>query len=299
MEIFGYILPPYSINGFVLPVIQKKTKLSSFSYYYLDMEEGKLILISRKDVLKNVKEINNKRPFTNNEIFIYLRENGSIIIGTFDEIFDDLLTLMYGTEINNYAKISLAAFFQYPGKIVKISREINQDNFERNLDFRTSSLNHNLFTSLHLEKDKDLESIMETYEELISAIPIVSWDDLIYIDEDFIFLKNYKIEIVEFFSLINNANNILKRYFQSKNGTEITRIFIRNNKLAEKIFQGQIENPIPFNEQNRDKFIFHIAYATEVKERAAETKESRKNDDKKKHQNKLKIELKKMAHRFN
>jgi hypothetical protein len=284
MNVYGYILPPYPINGFVLPILQNEKE----QLFYFDNEQKKTFRIRKADALKRIKEITEKKAYKGGELYCYLRETGAAKIGSFEELFEYLINLLFSKKINHYAKLIVASFLQYPGRISKIIVELNSENKQRNLNFTMLPIEPTSYHLINLDKKDEVTDIVDTYLDMLEVVPQLSWEDLIFIEDDFVFFKNCKITISDFTDLIVDSNDIFKEYFQNKDMTEISTIFKRNKLFAGDIFNDKIPTPIPYNELNKEKFSFNVTYFLD---RHAVQIASKKNTKKGIDKNELKKQL--------
>lgn len=221
-SVYGYIIPPFKVNDFV-PVVyteQDDYYIAEIQDHYIEgficIEKESYNIKAFSEIEKSAFDIKTKVDRNSPALYVFLTETGHTDINWPHTLYDFHIRSLFNSRYNIYTKLSIAIVLDLVGLRFKIIETLNERlklteasysyPFVGETDFESySSVHQQAFQ----EKLKALHLLKKTYNT-------ISWEDLIYLWEDNLYVGKFKISSENFKRDFPGAKSILLDYCSTK-----------------------------------------------------------------------------------
>jgi len=250
----GYVLPPFPIVDFAPiyygsdenPYVAEITDHHITGFYPISTKTRRLQIayLSQQEA----------RKIGDTAIYCYLPAlPQEEVIGTLNEIASRLYRFLTSERMSDFAKLSLAYFFQMPGYQKILITHINVEYQKNDPDFRLSEIElpaEELNDASPVEKIYRINNLVRTWEFVMAThIKALTWLHVIYIDESGVLFSHYLLSVEKFAREVRDGRRILRQYLTFLHRRDRYPLLLRNAGLYLQFLNDSIPDPISIAEE--------------------------------------------------
>lgn len=231
-SVYGYIIPPFKVNDFVPIVYCDET-----DYYIAEIKEHCITdFISIDKTEFEIKEFAKDEKQTvdigSPALYAFLNDTGHYSLHWPDTLFDFYIKALHSSRYNMYARLSIATVLDLVGLKYKLIENINYGFNIKECGYSYPFIDQEAFERYSFSRKREMQATFEMLEMISKKHhSYISWEDLIYVWRDYIYIGKFKISSRHFKRDFPDAKLILLNYLSTKNLNQQLTI-IRSNRLT-------------------------------------------------------------------
>ncbi|MDF2188364.1 hypothetical protein [Paraflavitalea sp. CAU 1676] len=219
-SVYGYINPPFTVNDFV-PIVYREND----DYFVAEIKDFKIADFITIDetgfVIEPITWIENKVDINSPALFGFLNDMNVLRADWPNTLFDFYIKSLRRATHNVYTKLSIANLLDLVGLKYKLIEKINGGFSIQEYDYTYPFVDEAPFEPYTDDKKQAVAETIYMLNQLAHQYHLqLTWNDLIYIWKDHVYVGAFKIDSKQFKRDFPEAKSILLDYCTPQSLTE-------------------------------------------------------------------------------